>query len=119
MNNSSNGNGIALRLYHRGSHVPSFKNSKLLTRGKLVTSPRNQKWMKECIKSFESQLLCSFRTIESETVTAQNLRSWIASCVPENDSCRYLTACSWNFIEVSKGQEGANVDINPEEAPKM
>lgn len=110
MNNFEHGKRSVL-LQTRGSHVPSFKNSKLLTKGRLITNPRNQKWMEECIQVFSSQLICSCPMSENETVTAQKLRSWIASSTPENDSCRYLIACSWRFTKVSKGQEGVNVRI--------
>lgn len=103
----------------QGSHVPSFKNSKFLTRGRLMTSPKNQAWMKAAIDSFASQLLYSFPMSASETVTAQKLRSWIASSLPVNDSCRYLTGCSWNFCKYPKGLEGAQVTITPVEVEQL
>jgi hypothetical protein len=86
---------------------PSFKNSKMLTRGKLITDPKKQRWMQAAQALIESQLLFKCPTDESGTVTAAKLRSWIASATPENDSCAYLTECSWRFMKVPKKQEGA------------
>ncbi len=105
-----------LVLRTQGSHVPSFKNSKMIARGKLITDPKKQKWMEECIRSFMSQLLYSFPMNVNETGTGPKLRSWIASSTPENDSCRYLTACSWNFCKYPKGLEGAEVVITRSDA---
>lgn len=90
---------------------PAFKNSKMLTRGKLRTNPKNQAWMKAAQALIESQLLFKYPTAANETVTAANLRSWIASATPENDSCNYLTACSWRFMRVPKKQDGALILI--------
>lgn len=101
---------------------PSFKNSKMLTRGKLITHPRNQKWMKAAQDIIASQLLSKYPTGENETVTAASLRSWIASSLPEDDSCRYLTECSCRFMSVPKKQEGALIIVeqitNHERNPK-
>lgn len=92
-------------------HVPSFKNTKMLTRGKLITSPQKQRWMRKAQVIIESQLLSAYPTAEKGTVTAEKLRSWIASSVPANDSCRYLTACSWRFTSAPKGREAALILI--------
>lgn len=86
---------------------PAFKNTKMLTRGRLITDPKKQKWMKAAQASLESQLLFKYPTEGSETVTAAKLRSWIASVAPRKDSNRYLIACSWRFMRVPKKLEGA------------
>lgn len=92
-------------------HVPSFKNTKMLTKGKLITSPKKQEWMRKAQAIIESQLLSAYPTTASGTATAAKLRSWIASSVPENDSCKCLTACSWRFTNAPKGREGALILI--------
>lgn len=102
-------NVVYLRL--RGSYVPAFKNKKRIHEGKLITRPDVQEWMKAAIDSFASQLLSQCPTNGNETVTAQSLRSWIASSVPVNDSCRYLIACSWRFMKVQEGEQGAVIRI--------
>lgn len=94
-----------------GSHVPSFKNKKMLAHGKLITDPKKQKWMEECTRSFMSQLLFLYPITENETATVERLRSWIASSTPETDSCRYLTACSWRFTKTVAGLEHASIEI--------
>lgn len=103
---------VVLRVQGIG-HVPSFKNNKLLTRGKLITNPKRQKWMEQCVASFMRQLLYSFPMSASETVTAQKVRSWIASSTPENDSCKCLIQCSWRFCKYPKGLEGAEITLVP------
>lgn len=102
--------GILISIQGIG-HVPSFKNSKLLTRGKLITDPKKQEWMKAAQDRIASELLFAYPTSEHETVTAAKLRSWIASSLPADDSCRYLIACSWSFMNVPKGKEGALIQI--------
>ncbi len=102
-------NVVYLRL--RGSYVPSFKNKKRIVGNQLITSPKVQEWMKDAIDSFTSQLLSQCPTTENETVTAEKLRSWIASSVPVNDSCRYLIGCSWRFMKVPEGEQGALIRI--------
>jgi hypothetical protein len=86
---------------------PAFKNTKMLTMGKLITDPKKQAWMKKAQASFESQLLFKCPTDENGTVTAASLRSWIASAVPRKDSNRFLIACSWRFMQVPKKLSGA------------
>lgn len=90
---------------------PAFKNSKMLTKGKLITHPRKQKWMKAAEDIIECQLLFKFQTSGTETEMAQALRCSIASSMPADDSCHYLTECSWRFMRVPKKQEGALIII--------
>lgn len=103
--------GLTLRIRGLG-HVPAFKNHKMLTRGKLRTDPRKQKWMRAAEDCLAAELLSQYPTSDGETVTAANLRYWIQSSVPADDSCHYLTTCSWRFTSVPKGSEGANIEIN-------
>lgn len=103
---------LPLQLKIRGlGSVPSFKNSKMLTRGRLITDPKKQQWMTRAQASLELQLLSAYPTGDSGTATAEKLRSWIRSATPENDSCRYLTRCCWSFITVPKDDEGADIEI--------
>lgn len=90
---------------------PSFKNGKMLTRGKLITAPQKQRWMAAAQSIIESQLLSKYPTSERGMVTAAKLRSWIAWSTPGDDSCRYLTQCSWRFMQVQKNLEGAALVI--------
>lgn len=101
---------VVLRIKGIGP-VPAFKNSKMLTKGKLITNPRKQKWMKQAEDIIASGLLSSFRTSANEMVTAARLRSWIASSIPANDSCRYLIACSWRFTKRPDAEPGALITI--------
>ena len=97
---------IRLRVQGLG-HVPAFKNNKVL----FLTNPKRRDWMDQCQAAFESQLLYSYPTTDGETVTAQSLRCWIASVLPEDDCRQCLTGCSWNCFEVPKKQEGALITI--------
>lgn len=95
----------------QGFHIPSFKNGKVL----FVTNPRNRELMRRIQASFEDTLLSWYPTVEGVTVTGPRLRSWIAGCGPEDDSCHFLIGCSWNFMFVPKGQEGADLDFESSE----
>lgn len=98
---------------------PAFKNGKMLTRGKLITHPQKQEWMRAAERIIASQLLSKYPRAEGETVTAQKLRSWIAYATPKTDSCEHLIACSWRFMKLPAGSpEGALILIQREENHK-
>lgn len=75
--------------------VPSFKNSKMLItkspqgrplqRPMLITKPEFQELMEQITESFRSQLLSAIQTGSGEILTAQQRRSLIALCVPDDD----------------------------------
>lgn len=92
-------------------HVPSFKNNKLLTRGRLITNPRNQAWMEAVADAFASQLLCWFQTTGIEILTEQQALSSIATLVPLDDSLAWIGELSVNWRHVPKGMEGAEIVI--------
>ena len=107
-------------LYVQGIKIPSFKNSKMLTRGRLITNPKNQKIMELIVQSFESQLNSHFQTSVDVTSTELCPRSWIASSVPVDDSCHDIPEIKVTWKEVTKGNEGAIVIIEKMwNAPKV
>lgn len=93
------------------SHVPSFKNGKMLARGRLITDPKKQAWMNQCIASFESQLRSEFRTRGIAITTGQSALSLIASLLPLDDSRKWIPQHSASTLQVSKGKEGAEITI--------
>ena len=90
-------------------HCPSFKNSKMLARGRMITDPKKQRWMGRCIQSFLSQLCSGFRTTAIETQTALCPPCWIASCMPFDDSVQHIKHIEVTVVKVPKGEEGAEI----------
>lgn len=103
---------IELAIRNQG-HVPSFKNNKMIARGRLITAPQKQKWMNRCIQSFESQLFCGSATIEGGMLTGQQLQSLIALFMPQDDSRQWIPELHILSEDVDKGSEGAIVIIEP------
>lgn len=93
--------------------VPSFKNSKMLTRGRLITDPKKQQWMERCTKAFESQLRTWFQAAGIEISTEPTALSRIASLVPLDDCLHWIRPGSQDWHVVSKGEEGAVVTVEP------
>ena len=91
--------------------VPSFKNSKMIARGRLITDPRKQRWMDQASALFESQLRSFIRAKGIPTLTGEPLLASIASSVPLDDSRAWIAELSVNWRHVSKGQEGAEILI--------
>lgn len=90
-------------------HVPAFKNSKMIVRGnRLITKPEYKKWMENCIQSFVSQLIFSIKTIEGEIPKAQQVHSWIASSIPEDDCWQCIPEI---VIKATRGNAGATITI--------
>jgi hypothetical protein len=101
-----------IKLSVRGlGHVPSFKNSKQWTGRKLITKPERQKWMAQCIRSFESQLRSTFLTGEKGMQTGLNRQSWIALSLPLDDSVSWIPEISVRVVRVPAGDEGADILI--------
>jgi len=119
--NCENGSGTApptsanaIKLSLKGlGHVPSFKNSKMLSRGNLITAPKKQKWMQRAIRNIESQLRYAFRTRGIEITTGPSALCSIASLVPLDDSRKWIPTHSVSTLLVSKGEEGADIVIEP------
>lgn len=102
------GDKIELRVRGLG-HVPSFKNNKMLTRGRLITDPQNQKWIERCIRDLESQLRFMYRTKRDVTETEPPrlcLTHWSNQF---DDSVQWIPQISINTFRVPKGSEGATV----------
>ena len=94
-------------------HVPAFKNGKLLCRGRLITHPEKQKWMEATARSIESQLRSLYRTTETETGTGLSLHSWTLTCLPLDDSLKWIGLPCGDWRKVKKGEEGAIIEITP------
>jgi hypothetical protein len=107
---------MPIRLEIKGlGHVPSFKNNKMLARGRVITNPENQKWMERCVESFESQLICLYQTSADGMRTGRSLQSWIASVLPLDDSVREIGHEEITPFTVGKGMEGAVITITEHE----
>ncbi len=92
-------------------HVPSFKNGKLLTRGRLITHPAKQKWMKKAARSIESQLRSALQITETGTLTEPTQRSLILTSLLLEDSLAWIGAPCGRWLKVKKGEEGADITI--------
>lgn len=92
-------------------HVPSFKNSKLLSRGRTITKPEYQEWMDRVVRSIGSQLRSEFQTRGIEITMGPSALSLIASLLPLDDSRQWIPEHSVTTQCVSPGQEGAVVKI--------
>jgi hypothetical protein len=110
MNNSPNTKPVVLRVMGLG-HVPSFKNGKMLTRGRTITDPRKREWMDRCTRDFVSQLSCVLRTVADETQTELPARSLIAWLMPLDDSTRWVPELVVRAVQCAKGDEGAFVIV--------
>ena len=93
--------------------VPSFKNTKMITRGRLITNPRKQKWMDAASEHLACQLRSYFQAQGIPTLTGEHLLSAIASLMPLDDSRTWIANLSVSWRRVSKGQEGAEIEIVP------
>lgn len=101
-----------LRLTIRGrGHVPSFKNNKMLARGKLITHPKKQQWMEQAIHDLESQLRSLCQTSDGATSMGLVARSLIAWSQRFDDSVQWVDQLHILAVELPKGEEGANIDI--------
>jgi len=92
-------------------HVPSFKNGKMMARGRLITDPKKQAFMKKAAASIESQLRSLYQTTETGTQTEQSLRSWILTSLPLEDSLKWIGVPCGTWRKVKKGEEGALIEI--------
>jgi hypothetical protein len=105
---------IMLRL--RGSHVPSFKNSKMLvTLGKRtvpITKTEHKKWMEAAVLDFVSQLSSELRTRGIEITTAPSPLSLTASLLPLDDSRKWIPEHSVSTQIVSiESDAGCDITI--------
>lgn len=109
-------NSKSIKLVVQGiSSVPSFKNSKMIARGRLITDPKKQAWMEKCIQSFVSQLRSEFQTRGIATTTGPIPLSKIALLLPLDDSRKWIPRHCVSSRQVSKGSEGAELVIEANE----
>ena len=92
-------------------HIPSKKNNKFLTRGRLITNPKNQVWIEKCAQLMQSQLMSLSATTEGGTSTTQQQLYSILSCLPDNDCFPSVKKLVIEGIKVQKGMEGAIITI--------
>lgn len=95
-------------------HVPSFKNSKMLTRGKLITKPERQKWMKQAIQQLQFQLRSLSATIDTETQMEpyrQFLTALLEHSMGFDDSVQWVKEIRIRVQQCDKGKEGAEIEI--------
>lgn len=101
---------IVLKISGLGN-VPSFKNNKMLTRGKMITDPVKQKWMDRATRSLESQLLSAIRRTLAGTPMVPNQHFWIALSEQFDDSVQWIPEISVKATKCEKGEEGADILI--------
>jgi hypothetical protein len=101
---------LVLRIEGLG-HVPSFKNNKMLTRGKLITNPKAQSWMDRATRSFESQLLSAIRTTGAGMPMGLPQHFWTALSELFDDSVQWIPEICVRAEKCAKGEEGATIFI--------
>lgn len=92
-------------------HVPSFKNRKRICGKRLVVQKDIGERMDRMVRALEFALLSSFRTTVEGTWTAQQLRSWMRSFVPEDDCWKFVAEVHLTSAKCMKGQEGCVITI--------
>lgn len=102
--------GISLIIQNLG-HIPSFKNSKLLTRGRLITDPKKQKVMELITQAIESQLNSYTAIKDGETWMEGCQQSLIAWSKQFDDSSDWIPEIRITSKHVQKGNEGAIILI--------
>lgn len=101
---------VRLSLRHLGP-VPAKKNSKMLTKGKLITKPEYQVWIKKAEDSLLSQLGSIIPTAGDGTHLEQWRLSWIASSMPADDCWTVIPEQHVRSGLCAKGTEGAEILI--------
>ena len=102
---------VTLHIRNHG-HVPSFKNNKMLTRGKLITNPRLQKQMDAITRDLRFQLISLFQTIGDEMQTGRSqdcLTLLRTHSTKFDDSVQSIPRITINVRKVEKGHEGADI----------
>ena len=84
----------------------------MLTRGRLITDPKKQKWMQQAAECFESQLRYWCQTNGIEIQTAQQQPSLIAGSWPLDDSTAWIGQLCVTWQKVNNGEEGAIVEFS-------
>jgi hypothetical protein len=81
----------------------------MMTRGRLITDPKKQKWMKRCIHNFVSQLFSLSQTDGTAMLTVPSLRFVTHWCSQFDDSVQCVPEMSIKVEFVPEGREGAIV----------
>lgn len=93
-------------------HIPSKKNHHFpLKSGGLGIDKPVKERLERVTKALEFGLLSAFRTTSNGTWTAAQLRSWIASCLPADDSWQHVPSIMISAHKCAKGEEGATIEI--------
>ena len=101
----------ALKLSIEGiGHVPSFKNSKMIARGRLITDPKKRLWMDKATAALKSQLKSLSATKGGVISTGQH-RHCLTASLPQDDSWQWIAELNVKAIKVAKGKEGAVITI--------
>lgn len=114
MQNSSSPTSSATLLIQGVGNIPSFKNSKMVARGRLITDPKKQKLMQQIIQDLQSTLTSAFRTIGEGTATGQSLPCLTALCAHStdfDDSRQWIPKLSVEGRKCNDGEEGATITI--------
>jgi len=107
---------LTLRVAGIGN-IAAFKNKKRAIRdrntGKMrtLTEPKMQRQMDMLILGLESQLPSTTPIPEGEIWTVQQVRSWIASSLPFDDSRQCISELVVKCSDVPKGHEGCEIVI--------
>ena len=100
-----------IRLVVRGlGAVISFKNTKMLTKGKLITDPKKQEWMRRCVQSFVSQFISLCQTDDSG-IYPECLKQYAIASLPLDDNWQELEIGRASCALTEKGNEGATIII--------
>ena len=94
--------------------MPSFKNSKLLTRGKLITKPAYQTVMKEITRALVSGLRSFILTGDAGILMGLPARYLIVSCerLQNFDDNRFwIEHITVEALEVPNGEEGFDLTL--------
>ena len=114
MPNSSSPTSSATLLIRNVGNIPSFKNSKMLCRGRLITDPKKQKVMQQIIRDLQSTLTSAFATIADGTATGPSLPCLTALCghsTTFDDSHQWIPRLSVEASKCEAGEEGATITI--------
>jgi len=101
-----------VKLVIRGSHIPSFKNRKRVSKnGGVFTDEKVKERMDAIIQSFVSQLLCETATIERVTPMDNSRLSLMLLLLPGDDSKKWIPEIHIYSEKVKIGEEGAEIII--------
>ena len=92
-------------------HIPSKKNNKFLTRGRLITKPEYQKVIKKITDGFVSELLSGSAIIVGATLMEDYPPFLTVSLLPEDDCWTWIPEITVKGLPCPKGMEGATIEI--------